>query len=61
MKYTLYIKTHRELIYSSKHLQTSCRPRMFLPTIDIFFHLVSTIGHPQDKAMNSQGWVLGQI
>jgi hypothetical protein len=65
IKYTTEInitqKTQRALIFASKHSPTGCRPRTFLPTIDIVVHLLSTTGHPRARAMNPQGRVLGQI
>jgi hypothetical protein len=61
MEYTLYKKTQESTYLSSKHSPTGCRPRTFLPTIDIVVHLLSTTGHPRARAMNPQGWVLGQI
>jgi hypothetical protein len=63
IKYTMeYIKqkTQRALIFASKCSPTRCIPRKFLPTIDDV-HLLSTKSHPQDRAMNPQGWVLGQV
>jgi hypothetical protein len=64
IKYTVeYIKqkTQRALIFASKRSPTGCRPRTFLPTIDVVVHLLSTTGHPRARAMNPQGWVLGQV
>jgi hypothetical protein len=64
IKYTMeYIKqkTWRALIFASKCSPTGYRPRTFLPTIVVVVHLLSTAGHPQAKAMNPQGQVLGQV
>jgi hypothetical protein len=65
IKYTTELniinKTQRALIFASKHPPTGCRPRTFLPTIDIVVLLLSTTGHPRARDMNPQGWVLGQI
>jgi hypothetical protein len=56
IKYTTKInitqKTQRALILASKFSPTGCRPRMFLPTIDIVVLLLSTRGHPRSMAMN---------
>jgi hypothetical protein len=39
-------KTQRALIFASKCSPTGCRPRTFLPAIDIVVLLLSTTGHP---------------
>jgi hypothetical protein len=58
-KYTAEIKitqkTQRELIFASKCSLTGYKSRAFLPTIDIVVILLSTIGHPQARAINPQG------
>jgi hypothetical protein len=54
-------KTQRALIFASKHSPIGSRPRMFLPTIGIVILLLSIAGHPRARAMNPQGWFLGQV
>jgi hypothetical protein len=54
-------KTQRALIFASKHSPIGSITRMFLPTIDIVILLLSIASHPRARAMNPQGWFLGQV
>jgi hypothetical protein len=52
--YTYIIqKTHRALIFSSKHSPTGCIPRIFLPTIDTVVHSHSITVSPPSPGYES--------